>query len=367
MTIYQVLQDVVMTLITQGDTGTPSVVEVSLRQNRRNLARKFAIQANICDEDGFTDAANATIAPTTGYAKTLATIQATKRLVLGCPLPVSATGTLTLTGVAIDGQKIVINGRTYELDDDGNYTGVQVDISEYSVKAQGTLTIAEPVTLGDVIQIGTKTYVFVTGSASDEGEIGLGADEAATKVNIVAAINGTDGANTANSLVSAAAFDGDACVLTALVGGTAGNSIVSAEIGQGLTHASNIFDATTLGTTTAGVDCTAANAVTAIVAAITGDSSAIVSAADGAGDTVVVTALTSGADGNAITTTETMTNGGWGAGVLSGGVSENDGKIRISVTNAQAETVVLRLGAAPIASPAVDLTEAYLEITHAAA
>jgi len=73
-------------------------------------------------------------------------------------------------------------------------------------------------------------------------------------------------------------------------------------------------------TLSGGTDESAANAVTAIVAAITGDGSAVVSAVDGAGDTVVVTALTKGVVGDAIGTTETLTNGSWGAATLENGV-----------------------------------------------
>lgn len=44
-----------------------------------------------------------------------------------------------------------------------------------------------------------------------------------------------------------------------------------------------------------------------------------VSAATGAGDTMVATARTAGVAGNSIATTETMTNGSWGAATLTGG------------------------------------------------
>jgi hypothetical protein len=92
-------------------------------------------------------------------------------------------------------------------------------------------------------------------------DIAIGADEAASKVNIVAAINasGTEGVEyfagtLVNSLVVATTFAGDDCILTARENGTAGNSIVSDETGNELTDVANVFDATTLGTTTAGVD-----------------------------------------------------------------------------------------------------------------
>ena len=46
-----------------------------------------------------------------------------------------------------------------------------------------------------------------------------------------------------------------------------------------------------------------------------------VSAKPGAGDTLIVEALTRGTAGNAITTTETLTAGGWGGGTLASGVN----------------------------------------------
>ena len=140
-----------------------------------------------------------------------------------------------------------------------NINGQKV-VTVAGVAAQGTLTIAEPVTTTDQFTIDTRQYTLLTSPAAAY-DIAIGADEAATKVNIVAAINasGTPGTEyfagtLAHPTVVATTFAGDAGVLTARVNGTAGNSIITAETGNELTHASNIFDAGTLGTTTAGVD-----------------------------------------------------------------------------------------------------------------
>lgn len=65
---------------------------------------------------------------------------------------------------------------------------------------------------------------------------------------------------------------------------------------------------------------TASAAVAALVAAITGDASAVVTAVDGTGDVVNVTAKVKGTSGNALATTETCTNGAWAKTKLSGGV-----------------------------------------------
>ena len=126
-----------------------------------------------------------------------------------------------------------------------------------SVKATGTLTIAEPVTAEDSMTIGSVTYTFkAEGTADAAGEIDLGASEAATKLEIVKAILGTDGYNTANpDVICAAAFTSDTLLFTAKEAGTAGNAIVFLEVL--LTHASNVLNGSgVLGGTTAGVDGT---------------------------------------------------------------------------------------------------------------
>ncbi len=138
-----------------------------------------------------------------------------------------------------------------------------------ALKAQGTLTIAEPVTTTDQFTIGLIEYTLLTTPVAAY-DIAIGVNEAATKVNIVAAINasGTPGTEyfagtLINPLVVATTFATDDCVLTARATGIAGNSIVSEETGNELTHAENIFDATTLGTTTAATQAVASKYFTA--------------------------------------------------------------------------------------------------------
>lgn len=191
------------------------------------------------------------------FAELVEAETSTPALAAGDHLYASATGIVDTTPavgdvymgtVMGDGSRIVINVH-----------GMKV-VTVAGVAAQGTLTIAEPVTTTDQFTIDTQQYTLLTTPIAAY-DIAIGADEAATKVNIVAAINasGTPGTEyfagtLAHPTVVATAFVGDAGVLTARANGTAGNSIVSAETGNGLTHASNVFDAATLGTTTAGVD-----------------------------------------------------------------------------------------------------------------
>jgi phage tail sheath gpL-like len=103
--------------------------------------------------------------------------------------------------------------------------------------------------------------------------------------------------------------------------------------GQTVTIGTRVYEFDTNATVTAGnvaVDvsggATASAAVTALVAAITGDTSAVVTAVDGAGDTVVVTAKTKGAAANSYASTETCTNASWGAATLAGGVNSTLGR-----------------------------------------
>ena len=123
-----------------------------------------------------------------------------------------------------------------------------------AVASQGTLTMDTQPTADDTMTIGTKVYTFTTdGTAAADGEIDVGADLADAKTLVVAAINGTDGNNDAHTSVTAAAFAGDDCVITASTKGTAGDAIATTET---FTAGTNVFDAATLGTTTAGVDGT---------------------------------------------------------------------------------------------------------------
>ena len=89
-------------------------------------------------------------------------------------------------------------------------------------KATGTLSMATKPTADDTVVIGANTYTFVATWAA-EGDVEIGALVANSQANLVAAINGSDGNNTAHPLVTAAAFASDDMVVTAKSVGTAGN------------------------------------------------------------------------------------------------------------------------------------------------
>lgn len=141
---------------------------------------------------------------------------------------------------------------------DGYYTGANPTGLVQGVAAQGTLTMDTNPTNNDTMTVDTKTYTFQDTLTDVDGNVKIGATLAATQANIVAAFNltgiaGTDYAAsmTAHTTVNMAAFAADNSVLTAKTKGTAGNSIATTET---FTAVTNIFDAATLGTTTAGVN-----------------------------------------------------------------------------------------------------------------
>lgn len=228
---------------------------------------------------------------------------------------VAANDIFLITGVSIDGETLTINNPAvlgtdvYEFLTDAaqtktSPTNIAVDISASAVKASGTLTVDTKPTSGDTMTIGTKTYIFVpVGTANADGEISIGADLPAAKLNIVAAINGTDEINVANTLVTAATFAANACTITALIGGTVGNAIATTET---FTAGTNIFAAGTLGS---GANCSAANTATALIAAITASDTQGVDATTGGGTNVKLTSAVAGVIGNAIAISDTMANG----------------------------------------------------------
>lgn len=124
------------------------------------------------------------------------------------------------------------------------------------VASQGTLTLDTQPTAGDTMTIGNRTYTFMAdGTADAAGEIDVGADLADCKTLITAAIDGDEAWETAHTQVTDAAWATNDLVLTAITAGVVGDLIATTET---FTAETNVFDAATLGTTTAGVDGTVA-------------------------------------------------------------------------------------------------------------
>lgn len=251
---------------------------------------------------------------------------------------VNAKATLIVGGAVFDSETVLVGSEVYEFLADvalskTNPANIAVDINSHTTKSAGTLTVALQPLAGDIFTIGggenERIYTFVaTGATPGVGDIVLGTDLAATKLAIVAAINGDDGINLHHPLVTAGDFVVDDCTITAIIGGAAGNSIPTTST---FTDTNSKFAAVTLG---GGGSCTAANAIVALVAAVTANTESEFTAVDGAGDTAVFTAKVAGLAGNALPSVETTQNANFGAAKFAGGINGTIGEINDSYIDA---------------------------------
>lgn len=246
-----------------------------------------------------------------------------------------AVNVLYLPAACQDGETVTIGADVYEIDTDATVTGanIQLNVSApTAVASQGTLTVDTIPTDGDTMTINGIVYRFkdIMLAANDidiEGTLGE------CQTNIVAAINlsGTEGieyyaGTVAATAVSAAAFGANASVITADTPGTAGNALATTET---FTAVTNVFDAVTLGTTTAGVDPTAAEVVVAIAAAINASGTELVTAIDIDSATEVL--IHADAAGVVVLgCTETLAGAGnvWAAAAMYGGAAAGQGRIQ---------------------------------------
>jgi len=266
------------------------------------------------------------------------TIQDVISTLSGAGTPVNAVASdidLTFTDVVIHGETLTIDNPliagedVYEMLADVAQTptlvgNIPVDISGDVVKALVTLTVDTQVTAGATMTIAGVVYTFVPhGTANADGEISVGTDLATCQAAIVAAINGTDGFNTAHPLVSIAEFTLDDAVITAFIGGVAGNAFESTET---FVAATNVFSGATFAS---GADCTAADAITALVTAITASDTQGVAGADETGDVLSLTADVAGVAGDDIAIENTFANATFAGGAteLAGGV---DGTVALA-------------------------------------
>ena len=208
---------------------------------------------------------------------------------------VKAQGTITMAGVAVCG-----------------------------VKAQGTITMAGVAVAYETFVIGDQTFTWKVARAK-KGDVKIGATAAEAVVNLAVAIEAD------LDTVAAADMTTSTVVVTAVAFGLTANSMVFTEDSTNMT----MDGSGTLGGTTAGVDeetfviddqtfiwktkreegvtgevtigANAAAAVINLVAAINEDMDIVVSE-DGAGDTVVITAVDFGAANNSMIFTEDATN-----------------------------------------------------------
>lgn len=125
-----------------------------------------------------------------------------------------------------------------------------------AVKATGTLTTSANATDGDTVTIGSNVYVLQSSLTNVAGHVKIGASETATLLNLSRAINavggtpGTDyaAATVAHPTAESTGATAHTVAVRALTGGTAGNAIATTDT---LTAGGDGFAAATL---TGGVD-----------------------------------------------------------------------------------------------------------------
>ena len=130
-----------------------------------------------------------------------------------------------------------------DVDNNSCLFGTDPNVSEgesggLAVAANKILTIGEQVTAGDTFKIDTTTYTFIAAgtdpTVAQSPGIELGANEAATKVNIEEVLK--DGRHP--TVNAAAVFSGDSLTVTARTPGTAGNLIALTET---FTNGANVW------------------------------------------------------------------------------------------------------------------------------
>lgn len=235
---------------------------------------------------------------------------------------VSSAGTLTLTGVVIDGEVFTVGSERFEIDTDGNVSSgnIAIDVSAHATASQATLTVtggANQIADADTVTIDAKVYTFKTTLTPTEGEVLIGANDTAALLNLLNAVNHTGTPDTDYSCaavhptVEGTSSNATTLIATVKVPGTLGDAIDSLESAAELS-----WDATTFGTTTAGVDCTAANADGVIVTDASAGST-LVTATQDTGTKVIFTVDVAGVLGNAFDSViGVMANGTFGAATL---------------------------------------------------
>ena len=230
---------------------------------------------------------------------------------------------LRLASAMADTETVTVNGVVWEASYDGVVAAgrIEIDLSAAGTKSSRILTATANPTATETITIGATVYTFRASVATTAYEVLIGATAEATYNNLVAAITAGAGSGTTY---------GSATVAHPSVTATEGTDVAATTI---LTLTENAADTNTVTigatvytfqdtlTNVAGnvkIGASASATIDNLIAAITVGSGSgtlyaaatvvhpSVTAAVGAGDTMGVTALTVGAAGNLIASTDTL-------------------------------------------------------------
>lgn len=166
--------------------------------------------------------------------------------------------------------------------------------------AAATLTSTGTFSAGEQAIIGSRTYTFVAALTvpAVPGEVLIGANQTASHLNLLRAINGGSGAGSLyatgtapHELVTAASSDGTHTVLAAKIPGAAANSIGTTEGAAAAAMANASWGATTMASGADGVESSTWVSVREALTVKKGGATSISCIGIGANTTVCITAL----------------------------------------------------------------------------
>lgn len=261
-----------------------------------------------------------------------------------------ATGTLTLSGNAVDGETVTISR------DSTSFVYTWRD--DLLAKATGTISLDSAFTPsdGETVTVGLLIYTFKNPFVNSAGNVYTGASGTAARDNLFAAINrgageGTlyGGGTSANTLVIATGTSNPGSLrnidLEAITAGEDGDDITISTTGVHISvtpFAGGISEPAF----SVKIGASASASIDNLIAAINLSGTAgteystgttintLVSAAAGTGDTMDVDSFTGGTTANDIATTDTMTAGGWDGATLSGAGASVAYEVQIGATAA---------------------------------
>ncbi len=269
---------------------------------------------------------------------------------------IASLNILRLAAASKDGEAVVIGGITYEIwTTPGRALGagnIKVDLSgnlSSAAKASRIGTAADVFSDGETATIAGKVYTLQTVLTNVDGHVLIGADKATSLANLAAAINGGAGAGTAYAAATVAhttvtaTSNATTITVTAVAFGTSGNALGTTETGANFSWAA--------ATLAGGVDPTAGETGTALVAAITGYIPSVVTASKLSANEVMVVAKHVGTAPIAVSETLSGANNGWAAAALFGGGNQPDGVPATSLVERTATAVEVALGVVRVQFP----------------
>jgi len=230
-----------------------------------------------------------------------------------------ASSILTLTTPIKDGEIITIGSTVFEVDSNNSVTSgrTAIDVSSYATASTGVLTFIGIPIDGELITIGNDTYEFDTNASVVSGNIRVdisgvnGASIDAVITQLASIIN----ANKKEKIIATGSTVNDTVTITSTIPGTIGNLVSTYKTTTGASWAND--------TLVNGADCSVSNAITAIKAEIDAHITANFTATP-ISNVITITAKSSGSysgsKANILTTSTTCTGASFNSTTFIGGL-----------------------------------------------